>query len=160
MSGNKHMEMLSRLGMAGAIVPTFLEKKENWKRKPVEVTKEMLLVQHYVKKSIKIFGGAGQENVDKIGRKIDLMRELTCLGKERSILTFIDFSVELLELALHRPKPLAGIQGGRGIRAVKDLAGALTAFRFALGGNRDHTLCILAGIKAAETWHNTPIGGI
>lgn len=154
MSGAKHKEILSRIGLAGAIVPTYLEKTPC----PQDNIKKLLnIVEFHVVKGIRFFGKAGKGNVLDIGAKIDLMREKTCLGKARSILTFIDFAVELMEMSMAGPNPLARIRGTEGIYHIKAIAQALSELRSELSGKNNHDICCRAGIRAAEIWKGAEI---
>ena len=144
----KHTELMGRLGMAGAIVPTY---RERIGQPAPGIDKALNRVEFHFTKAIAIYGRVGKQNLEKIGAKIDEMRERTCLGQARSIMTFIDYAVELLERALDGKKPIADIKGPVGRKAVKELIYSLCDLRVAITRG-EFALCLAAGKRAVDVW--------
>jgi len=152
----KHTEMLARIGMAGSVVPTYLEQIEE----PNEAVKRALnSVDFHTQKAIYLYGRVGKQNLEKIGKKIDLMRDETCLGRACSILTFIAYAVNILERAIDGNKPIADIGGPIGRHAVKHLIYSLCDLHVAITKNPHVRTCQRAGERAAEIWDRTVING-
>jgi hypothetical protein len=148
----RHTELLARIGLAGAVVPTYRAKLQN---PPSNINKLLFKIDQCTTAAIRHFGRVGAENIVKIGARIDKMNEQSCLGKPRSILTFIDFSVELLETSMlvQDGKPaIARIKGLQGMVHISRLTHALVELRHELGKGRNFEICSIAGIKAAEIW--------
>jgi len=141
--------------MAGAVVPTYLEQIAE----PNETVKRALnSVEFHTKKAIHLYGKVGRQNLEKIGAKIDLMRQETCLGRACSILTFISYAVNLLERSLDGDKPIADIGGPMGRHAVKHLIYALCDLHVAITKHPHVQTCQKAGERAAEIWDRTEVG--
>jgi hypothetical protein len=143
-----HTKLMASIGMAGAIVPTYREAN------PVprfRVEKCLVTIDQRTTAAIRYFGKVGAENIIKIGDKIDAANaDRDCLGRARSILTYIDYAVWLLETALE--DGTANIKGSQGRFYVKALIASLVALREEIAGNRNFECCSIAGIKAAEVW--------
>jgi len=145
----KHTEMMARIGMAGAVVPTYLEQIAE----PNEVVKRALnSVDFHTQKAIHLYGKVGKQNLEKIGSKIDLMREETCLGKACSILTFVAYAVNVLERALDGEGRIANIGGSVGRKAIMELVFSLCGLHLAITKNPHVRTCQKAGERAAEIW--------
>lgn len=147
-----HTELLARIGLAGAIVPTYRNKIQYPNDR---IGKLLNAIDFYTTASIRFYGRVGAENIEKIGQRIDYMNAESCMGKARSILTFIDFSVELLEQTLSPDgdkKPIADINGRRGRVYIQRLIKSLVNLRLEVCGNKNFEICSIAGIKAAEIW--------
>lgn len=151
----QHTELLARIGLAGAVVPTYREKVPD---PPPKINKRLNEVDQYTAAAIRFFGRVGAENLVKIGDRIDAMNEQSCLGKPRSILTFIDFAVEILEksMTVQDGEPaIARIKGVQGIAYIRRLIQALVDLRCELAKNRNFEICSIAGIRAAGVWVRT-----
>jgi hypothetical protein len=143
-----HTELMARIGFVGAIVPTYRDKK--YPQDAIE--RRLNAVDQLVAAAIRHFGRVGKDNLASIGDRIDKMNEGSCLGKPRSILTFIDFAVEILEDTLTPSKSIANIKGAQGRVYIRRLIRALVDLRYAISPDRNFEICSLAGIKAAGVW--------
>lgn len=152
MSGVRHVELLSRIGLAGATVYSYREKVKNPAPK---IEKCLNAVDFYTGATVRFFGRVGSENVSKIADKVDQMEATSHINKPRSILTLIDFSIELLESSIipdETGKALASFKGQQGIVYVRRLIQSLVDLRDALSPKQDFACCSVAGIKAADIW--------
>lgn len=148
-----HTELMARVALAGGVSPTYREKQNNHIPK---VEKALNKIDLFTTAAIRYFGKVGKDNIVLIGDRIDQMNEKSCLGKPRSILTFIDFSVEMLESSFQRDengKMLANLKGACGRIYIRRLIDALLEFRDSVS-NKDFPCCSIAGIKAADVWRS------
>lgn len=148
MSGERHKKVMLSLGMAGGIVPTYRERAP--KITP-ETSKMLNVVEHTVNSAIAFFGGLGKNNLEQVGIVIDkASADPNILGRARSIITFIDYSIWLLESQLSGDKPPGNIKGNAGKIKIKRVIDALVNLRLSIAGNRNYDMSSIAGIKAAE----------
>lgn len=150
----KHSEMMARIGLAGAIIPTYLEQRPE---PTPEVKKALNKLDFYTQKAIRIYGRVGKKNLEKIGEKIDKMRAETCLGRACSILTFIAYAVNLLERSMDREKPIAMIGGSLGLGTIRDMIFSLCGLHIAIDTRPHVGTCQKAGERAAEIWEGVGI---
>lgn len=145
----RHTELMARIGLAGAIVPTCSDSMKN---PNIKTQKLIISLQQKVDAAIRFFGRVGSENIETIGRKIDEMKTASCLGKPRSILTFLDFAVEMLERSMDGPGAPGNIRGASGRIYIRAIIGTLVALRLELSRSRNFEICSMAAIKAADVW--------
>lgn len=147
----RHVVLMEAIGMAGAIVPTYREGETKDINHRTE--KALVVVEQRILSAMWYFGSVGKENLKKIGDRIDKANEdKGILGRARSILTFIDYSVWLLERTMIGYKPAANIKGRCGRIHIQRIIDALVDLRIEIAGKRDFTMCSVAGIKAAERY--------
>lgn len=146
----RHTELMEAIGMAGAIVPTYRERDMAISDR---ISKQLTRIDQRVTSAIWFFGHVGKENLQGIAGRIDRANEdKDCLGRARSIITFIDYSVWLLENTMIGDKPAANIKGKCGRIHIQRVVDALVDLRIEIAGNRRYEICSVAGIKAAERW--------
>jgi hypothetical protein len=147
----RHVELMEAIGMAGALVPTYREG--TIKDINPRVEKTLNRIDQRVVSAMWHFGAVGKENLQWIEDRIDKAhQERNILGRARSILTFIDYAIWLLESTMSGEKPPANIKGKCGRIHIQRIIDALVDFRIELAGKRDFTMCSVAGIKAAERY--------
>lgn len=146
----RHTELMASIGMAGGIVQTY---REQTLHVTPAIDKHLNNISQCVKAAIIIFGNVGQENILRISEKIDRAHDDNAiLGRARSIITFIDYAVWLLESTMTGNKPPGMIKGIRGKVIIVRIVNALMELRYEISGKRNYEMCSIAGIKAAERW--------
>ncbi len=145
----RHAEIIARIGLAGAIVPTYATHNP---RPMKTIQKHLNAIEQFATAAIRFFGKASPSETTIIDDKIKKMRRRSCLGKSRSILTFIDFSIEILETSLSGYPPLANLNGAQGRVYIKCMIQELLDLRSEISGKRNFEICSMAGIRAAEIW--------
>lgn len=147
----RHVVLMEAIGMAGAIVPTYREGTTKDINPRTE--KALVVIEQRVVSAMWYFGAVGSENLQRISDRIDKAHdERNILGRARSILTFIDYSVWLLDRTMEGDKPDANIKGRCGRVHIQRIIDALIDFRAEISGSRNFEICSIAGIKAAERY--------
>jgi len=140
----KHTKLLTAIGMAGAIPDTYRSKDGSKK-----CEKALIVIDQRVTAAIRFFGRVGAENLKIIGDRIDKANaDSAIMGKARSIITYVDYAIWMLESCINDGS--ARIRGIQGIVYIRYIVGALLKFREEVSGGRDWQICSIAGIKAAE----------
>jgi hypothetical protein len=141
---------MAAIGMAGGIVQTYREQTLHI---TPTVEKHLANISQCISMAIHIFGRVGHENILQIAEKIDKAHDDPgILGRARSIITFVDYAVWLLESTLTGDKPSGMIKGIRGKVTLVRIINALMELRYEISGKRNYEMCSIAGIKAAERW--------
>lgn len=141
---------MAAIGMAGGIVQTYREHNNHISP---AIEKRLNQISQHVQSAINTFGRVGSVNLQMISDKIDRAHDDSgVLGRARSIITFIDYSVWLLESTLTGDKPPGMINGTRGKVSIVRIINALMELRNEITGKRNYEMCSVAGIKAAERW--------
>lgn len=142
-----NLDVLARIGMAGAIVDTYESKTHH-------ATKEinMLLVQLRLatERAIELFNRVSLRELNRVGNKIDKMFDKTMLGKPRSIITLIEFVLAIID------EPAKKCNAERKA-AIHNIAQILLALRKEIGGERDYPLSSAAAARAADVWDGVEI---
>lgn len=146
-----HVELMEAIGMAGAIVPTYREG--TIKDIDQRIEKNLNKIEQRVVSAMWYFGSVGKDNLQWIADRIEKAHhERNILGRARSILTFIDYAVWLLESTMSGEKPAANIKGRCGRIHIQRIIDSLIDFRAEISGSRNFEMCSIAGIKAAERY--------
>jgi hypothetical protein len=141
---------MAAIGMAGGIVQTYREHNHHI---TPETEKILNQISQHVQSAINTFGRVGSINLQMISDKIDRAHDdAGVLGRARSIITFIDYAVWLLESTFTGDKSPGMIKGIRGKVTLVRIINALMELRYEISGKRNYEMCSIAGIKAAERW--------
>lgn len=144
----RHTDLMISLGMAGGVVDTYLSQCI---ATTPSINQKLYTVRHNVSSAIALFGRVGGKNLDKIACKIDKAKsDKDILGRSRSIITFIDYAVWMLESSLQGDKPPATIKGHQGKIAVLRVINSLVDLRNEIAGDANYVMSSVAGMKAAE----------
>lgn len=147
----RHTDLMLAVGMAGAIPDSYLNETPE----PDEaITKKLVAICQATRSALVVFGKVGKENLVAIESVIDKAQaDKKILGRARSIITYIDYAIWLLEATMSDKdgvKAPAKIRGAQGLVYIKRIIAALVDLRIELAGNRNYDMCSIAGISAAE----------
>lgn len=146
---SSQLNAVSRIAMAGAIYDTYKSNYDRPKDNPL-VESLMNDLMEEVEKAFTLYDKINAMGIDRISKKIDSAKEKTMLSKPRSIITFIDFAIAILD------EPARKCNGDRKI-AVMNIIDLLLKIRMEIGGNREYALSSIAAIKAADIWDGIEI---
>lgn len=147
----RHTTLMAAIGMAGAIAPTY--RDQTMAIPSARVDKLLNAIEQQCQIAIHSFGRIGRENILNLEKRIDSAHaDRDILGRARSIITFIDYAIWLLENTMTGDKPAANIKGKCGRIHIQRIIDALVDLRFEIAGDRRYEVCSIAGIKAAERW--------
>lgn len=144
----RHTDLMIAIGMAGGVVDTYLSNNIEISN---DINKRLTAVKQSVSSAIFMFGRVGNNNIKSIADKIDRAKmDDNILGSARSIISFVDYAVWMLESSLQGVKPPAMIKGNRGKVAVMKMINSLVDLRNEIAEDSDHFDSAIEGINAAE----------
>jgi hypothetical protein len=143
------LNSLARLALAGAIYDTYESNYDRPKDNP-DVDILMHELKSEVEHAFKLWDRITARGISRIEKKIEAAKEKTMLSKPRSIITFIDFAVAILD------EPARKCNGDRKMAVIK-IIDLLLRLRMAIGGKNEYTLSSIAAVKAADIWDGIEI---
>lgn len=140
-----HLESIAKLAIVGAIIDT-LEKDQEDYFKP-QINRNLVRMQIEVENAIDLWQKLTDKEVVRVANKIDKVKKVTCLSKPRSSITFIEFSIALLETILDKVRV-------NKYCLIMLLINLLQELRFEIAGNREYFLSSKAAVHAVEQWES------
>lgn len=145
---SKQLDTLARIALAGAIADTYESRIASTPSKEISVL--LARLKHATERTFELYDRVTMRGIQRIDRKIEAMKNKTWLGKPRSIVTLIDFSLAVIDEPARKSKDDRR-------DAIQNIAGILLAFRREIAGDSEYQLSFAAAARAADIWDEVQI---
>lgn len=145
---SQRLNTLARVGLANAIVPTY--SNEPARKQTHSINKLLSELETETEKFFGMYDPLTLHDAERINRKIDSVKEKTSLGKPRSIITFIDVAIAVMD------EPYRKCKFDRKLSAMRILD-TLLMLRKEIGGDRDYRMSSIAASKVDDVWESIDI---
>lgn len=141
------LNSLAKIALSVAIYDSYYERNSI---STPEIDVLMKELKTTVEHTLSLYPKLNTRELDRIGNKIEIAKKKTMLSKPRSILTFIEFSIAVLD------EPARKCSGDRK-KYVNCIIELLLKIRLAIGGGREYMLSQISAAHAADVWDTIQI---